>query len=574
MSLPRSAGAALRQAEKEVEGLTLLRSESSNTGYKGVSFKSGRTMPYQAQVQRGGNKVNLGSFATAEEAALAYARTPEAQAAAAAAAAPPAPPAPPPMTVEEALRQAETEGLTLLRTESTNSGYKGVSFNSSKKTKPYQAHVWRSGKQVALGHFATAEEAALAYARMPAARAAVTAVAAPPAPPPMTAEEALRQAEAEGLALLRAEGNISGYKGVTFDRNMKTKPYHTRVQRGSKNVSIGHFATAEEAALALARTPEAQAAAAAAAPPLPPPPPPMTAEEALRQAEAEGLTLLRSETTNTGYKGVSLNNSMKTVPYKAQAWRGGKTINLGYFATVEETALVFARDAAAQEAQPQPPAKVATAPPLTADEALRQAEAEGLTLVRSESSSTGYKGVSFDRKMKTKPYKACSRWGGEKMSLGHFATAEEAALILARSPEGQAAVAAAAALAPPPMTAGEALRQAEAEGLTLLKSDGSNTGYKGVSFYSGRPKPYHAQVWRGGKTATLGYFATAEEAALVVARDAAAQAAPPPPPATSSRKRKVKSEEQPPDMPAGARVKLEEQPPPMPKDTVVKLESC
>ena len=254
--------------------------------------------------------------------------------------------------------------------------------------------------------------------------------------------------------------------------------------------------------------------------------------------------------------------------------RDGEQVSLGYFATAEEAALSVARKAAAQEAPPQPPAKVATAPPLTADEALRQAEAEGLTLVRSESSSTGYKGVSFDRKMKTKPYKACSRWGGEKMSLGHFATAEEAALILARSPEGQAAVAAAAALAPPPMTAGEALRQAEAEGLTLLKSDGSNTGYKGVSFYSGRPKPYHAQVWRGGKTATLGYFATAEEAALVVARDAAAQAAPPPPPATSSRKRKVKSEEQPPDMPAGARVKLEEQPPPMPKDTVVKLESC
>ena len=123
------------------------------------------------------------------------------------------------------------------------------------------------------------------------------------------------------------------------------------------------------------------------------------------------------------------------------------------------------------------------------------------------------------------------------------------------------------------MTAEEALRLAEAEGLTLRRSESSATGYKGVCF-KGRPKatPYQAQVRRGGKKMNLGSFATAEEAALVVTRDAAAQAAAPQPPATSSRKRKVKSEEQPPDMPAGARVKLEEEPPPMPNDAVVKLE--
>jgi len=138
--------------------------------------------------------VTLGSFATAEEAALAYARTPEARSAVAAAA---APPAPPPMTAEEALRQAEVERLPLLPSESSSTGYKGVGFNSSCKTKPYQAQVWRGGKHVSLGSFVTAEEAALAYAlahaRTPEARAAVAAAAAPPAPPPMTAEEALRR---------------------------------------------------------------------------------------------------------------------------------------------------------------------------------------------------------------------------------------------------------------------------------------------------------------------------------------------------------------------------------------------
>ena len=34
----------------------------------------------------------------------------------------------------------------------------------------------------------------------------------------------------------------------------------------------------------------------------------MTAEEAVRQAEAEGLTLLKAESNTTGYKGVLINN--------------------------------------------------------------------------------------------------------------------------------------------------------------------------------------------------------------------------------------------------------------------------
>ena len=69
--------------------------------------------------------------------------------------------------------------------------------------------------------------------------------------------------------------------------------------------------------------------------------------------------------------------------------------------------------------------------------------------------------------------------------------------------------------------------------------------------------PYQAKVWRGGKEVHLGMYATPEEAALSYARTSEAQAAAPQPPATSSRKRKVRSEEQPPDMPAGVVVILE-----------------
>ena len=148
------------------------------------------------------------------------------------------------MTADQAFRQAE--GHTLVKADNA-SGYKGVSFDS-KKAKPYQVRVQRGGKEVTLGSFATAEEAALAYARTPEGQAAVAAVAAPPAPPPMTAEEALRQAEAGGLTLLKAD-NVTGYKSVVFDRRKLTKPYQANVRRGGKIVFLGQFVTAEEAAL-------------------------------------------------------------------------------------------------------------------------------------------------------------------------------------------------------------------------------------------------------------------------------------------------------------------------------------
>ena len=85
-------------------------------------------------------------------------------------------------------------------------------------------------------------------------------------------------------------------------------------------------------------------------------------------------------------------------------------------------------------------------------------------------------------------------------------------MCIARTPEARAAAAAAAA-APPPMTAEEVVRQAKAEALTLVKSD-NISGYRGVRRYSRLKKPYEATEQRGGKTVSLGYFATAERAAL------------------------------------------------------------
>ena len=53
------------RSQAEAEGLTLLEAVNK-TGYFGVYHRPGRSKPYQAEVRRGGKKVSLGHFATAE----------------------------------------------------------------------------------------------------------------------------------------------------------------------------------------------------------------------------------------------------------------------------------------------------------------------------------------------------------------------------------------------------------------------------------------------------------------------------------------------------------------------------
>ena len=77
-------------------------------------------------------------------------------------------------------------------------------------------------------------------------------------------EQVRQQAQAEKLVLLLAE-NKTGYFGVSLNKPGQPKPYLAQVRRGGKKVCLGNFATAEEAALCIARTPEGQAAAKRAA---------------------------------------------------------------------------------------------------------------------------------------------------------------------------------------------------------------------------------------------------------------------------------------------------------------------
>eukprot|EP00908_Phaeocystis_cordata_P006978 Transcript_1762.p2 GENE.Transcript_1762~~Transcript_1762.p2 ORF type:complete len:407 (-),score=124.86 Transcript_1762:316-1392(-) len=167
----------------------------------------------------------------------------------------------PPMTAEEALATAEREGLIMPRSNS-QTGYRGVTHVTGKKARPFQAWVCREGKLERLGRFATPEEAALCRARTPEGKKAAARSGArggKTGPVPMTVEEAEAQAEAaeaqaeaEGLTLQRSE-NQTGFVGVYVNTSNKVKPFEARVRQGGQRVFLGHFATAEEAALEVAR---------------------------------------------------------------------------------------------------------------------------------------------------------------------------------------------------------------------------------------------------------------------------------------------------------------------------------
>ena len=68
----------------------------------------------------------------------------------------------------------------------------------------------------------------------------------------MTAAEAHAAAAAEGLALVRAE-TPTGFKGVSRNSNSAIKPFKAQLRHGGRDKHLGVFATAEEAALAVAR---------------------------------------------------------------------------------------------------------------------------------------------------------------------------------------------------------------------------------------------------------------------------------------------------------------------------------
>ena len=167
---------------------------------------------------------------------------------------------------EDAIAAAANERLELARRPDVPAEYLCVTRRTSLKQRQYiiQNRRWHemAGAGRAAGYL-TAAGAALALARFlgPAGIRSMVARAAPE-PEPMTAAEALSAAEAEGLTLLRAESS-TGFKYVTFHPKAGARPFKVQrkkprkslfTKKGDKNRGcLGNFATAEEAALAVAR---------------------------------------------------------------------------------------------------------------------------------------------------------------------------------------------------------------------------------------------------------------------------------------------------------------------------------
>ena len=192
----------------------------------------------------------------------------------------------------------------------------------------------------------------------------------------------------------------------------------------------------------------------------PKPPSPASPEQgisesdAAQQAEAEGFELLRAPGTRTGFRGVTQSLISNSRPFEARYKRKGHEANLGSFATAATAALCYARyahshghikpacDAGASPTQPEvdTPIRLHRGRPMTAAEALKIAASEGLTLRRGQAFASGFCNVVYRPQGKT--YEAR---GESKSYLGRFATAEEAALTVARrSRSGETEVAATA----------------------------------------------------------------------------------------------------------------------------------
>ena len=507
---PRPLTADEARAAAVAEGLELVPSSSGQTGFKRVKKSRGR---YVVTIYENGKTCYLGTFATPEEAALCYARHVGAERAAAEAAEASVA-GPRPLTADEARAAAVAEGLELVPSSSGQTGFKGV----RKKDGRYDVLIRENGKQRYIGTFATPEEAALCYARrVGAERAAAEAAEASVAGPrPLTADEARAAAVAEGLELVPSSSGQTGFKRVKKSRGR----YVVTIYENGKTCYLGTFATPEEAALCYARHVGAERAAAEAAEASVAGPRPLTADEARAAAAAEGLELVPSSRSETGFKGVRKSGGRFEVLIR----ENGKQRYISTFATPEEAALCYARHVGAERAATEAAeARDNGQQPLTADEARAAAAAEGLELVPSASGQTGFRGVTQPRV--SGRYVVMIYENGKPRYIGTFATPEEAALCYARHVGAERAATEAAEArdnGQQPLTADEARAAAAAEGLELVPSSSGKTGFRGVFKYGGK---YKVLIRENGKPRYLGGFATPEEAALCCARHRGAKRA-------------------------------------------------
>ena len=120
--------------------------------------------------------------------------------------------------------------------------------------------MWQDGLCVTVGTYQNAEAAALSYARYVGRERILKAQAAyesARSSPTIEASEALAIAKREGLCLPRHPTSMSGFRGVSLDLRAKAgKAFEVNYSvpgSGGKQLYLGRYASAEEAALVLAR---------------------------------------------------------------------------------------------------------------------------------------------------------------------------------------------------------------------------------------------------------------------------------------------------------------------------------
>ena len=204
------------------------------------------------------------------------------------------------MLPEDAIAAAEEEGLDLVRADGSPTGFWGVRQRGNRFVAAPRVSGENSSRH--LGMFDSAEEAALAIARWirntgatPSARKARKLEHT--AAPTISLEEATAQAAAEGLTFLVDASNPTGFRGV-YKSNSAVRPFYAKVLGRKKTQNVGKFATAHEAALAIARALGPQKVAESAAAPsrnsggwLVTAERTMGPDEATRLAREEGLVL-------------------------------------------------------------------------------------------------------------------------------------------------------------------------------------------------------------------------------------------------------------------------------------------
>jgi hypothetical protein len=234
----------------EVDGLTLHLSGNAVSRYRGVYRHRGRgSKRFQAMYRR----KSLGCYATAVEAAVAYAKHRAAKQSAAGVEGE----ASPDSEVEEeeeAVDRAqltEVDGLALHLSANSKTSYRGVYKHRGRGSKCFQAMC--RGKS--LGYYTTAVEAAVAYAKHRAAKQSAAGGEGEESNPHSEVEEeeeAVDRAqltEVDGIALHLSGKSKSSYRGVYRRPGRGSKCF----QATCRGKSLGYYTTAVEAAVAYAK---------------------------------------------------------------------------------------------------------------------------------------------------------------------------------------------------------------------------------------------------------------------------------------------------------------------------------